>query len=279
MPDPLIAELPLDHLREALQRAGYSVEEVADPAVATPYRRSLKGQRVSGIRPRSPRCSASIQFGDEIATGVDGTMCLTVRCRLRFTSEDDRLADVARWQIRQAFCGPDALFAVEADLTLGSGIALADILGHGGDVYRHLRLLVADAREALHTLAVVDGASSGFADPAIRIEAKFIGDIAFGRSGLAGAHGSNISARYRRLTSGACDLIKDQLLPNLAHAVRTMILQADPSVSSGKAQAHRANALVLPDLPPASRSNARPHARVDASLDDTSIVPGLEPVR
>jgi hypothetical protein len=50
-------------------------------------------------------------------------------------------------------------------------------------------------------------------------------------------------------------------------------------VSSGKAQAHRANALVLPDLPPASRSNARPHARVDASLDDTSIVPGLEPVR
>ncbi len=184
---------------------------------------------------------------------------------------------MARWQIRQTFRGQDALFAVEADLTLGSGIALADILGHGGDVYRHLRLLVADARETLHASAVVDGAPSGFADPAIRIEAKFVGDIAFGRSGLAGSRGSNISARHRRLSSGACDLIKDRLLPNLAHAVRTVILQADPSVLSGKAQVHRANAPVL--LPSASRSNAMPHSRADASLDDTSIVPGLEPVR
>jgi hypothetical protein len=145
MPDPLIAELPKDYLREALQRAGYTVEEVADPAVATPYPRSARRERAAGIRPRSPRCSVSMQFGDEIATGADGMMCLTIRCRLRISSADDHLADVARWQIHQTFCAQDAQFAVEADLTLGSGIAPADILRNGHDVYRHLRLLLADA--------------------------------------------------------------------------------------------------------------------------------------
>jgi hypothetical protein len=202
MSDAPIAELTLDSLRATLQGAGYRVEAVADPVATIPYLRLARSEvaqdvggdnRRAGVHWLSRGCAVSLQFGDQIVVDASGTTRLTIRSSLRVNGEDERAAGVMCWQIRKSFyrrVGSERLeFTIEADVILGSGIALADMLAHGRDVYRHLRLLITDARNTLRDLHVTDGSPNGPASPVVLIEAKFLGDLAIGRSGLVASSG------------------------------------------------------------------------------------------
>jgi hypothetical protein len=280
MSDVTMAKLTFDSLRETLQQAGYGVEAVADPLADIPYLRSAKdelafdgrsGNGAIGIHALSRGCAVSLQFGDQIVAGGNGTTRLTIRCSLQVNGEDDRAAGVTCWQIRKSFyrrVGLERLeFAIEADVILGSGITLADVLAHGRDVYRHLRLLIADARDTLRDLPVAGGSPNGAASPVLLIEAKFLGDLAVGRSGLVASSMPDPSSRHLRMTAAACDWLKDGVLPDLARAVRAMILQVSSS---------------LPVRPQADvMAESRP-CPTDSPINFTAtppIVPALEPVQ
>jgi len=285
LPDPAIsdtalARLPLDSLRGALDRAGYRVEEVTDPLAAIPYLRSVgaeplrsdrPGHRPAGIHPLPPGCTVSLQFGDRIVAGAADTACLTIQSRLWVTGEDDRVSGMTCWQIRKSFRRPIASepldIAVETDLIMGSGVALADVLSHGRDVYRHLRLLIADARETLCGLAVAGAPPNGSAGPGLLIEARFLRGLAIGRSGLLASGRSGLSASHLRMTAAACDWLKDGMLPDLARAVRAMVRQASPALGfrmPGDA---------------ATESHPWPQDRPLRVAGDPSIVPALAPVQ
>jgi hypothetical protein len=277
MSDAPIAVLTLDSLRQTLQQAGYGVSAVADPIATIPYLRSARGALVRhmlpggepiGVHPLSPGCIVSLQFGDQIVADGSGTTRLTVRCSLRIGGEDDRAAGVTCWQIRQSFhrcVGPERIeFAVEADLILGCGIALADVLGHGRDVYRHLRLLITDARETLRDIPAA--ARNGSAGPVLLVELKLFGDLVIGRSGLVGSSRSGLSARRLRIAAAACDWLRDAMLPDLARAVRAMLQQAHPS--------HRIKA----GADAVAKSYPWPVVRPISFAGHPSIVPALEPV-
>lgn len=229
LPSPL---LTVDRVRAVLEAGGYRGTAVL----------------LSGSHLLSPGCVVALQFGDQTAVGAGGTACLTIRCSLRVNGQDDRVTDMTYWQIRKSLCRPIASerldVAIEADLLLGSDITLADVLTHGRDVYRHLRLLIADARDALHEQFVGGACPHQSAGPVLRIEAKFRGDLAVGRSGLVASGNLRPSGPQLRMTAAVCDWLRDRMLPDLARAVRSMILQASSSLpfqvqSDATAESHR----------------------------------------
>jgi hypothetical protein len=280
MSDVTMAKLTFDSLRETLQQAGYGVEAVADPLANIPYLRSAReelavdgrsGNRGIGIHALSRGCAVSLQFGDHIVTGANGTTRLAIRCSLRVNGEDDRAAGVTCWQICKSFyrrVGSERLeFAVEADVILGSGIVLADVLAHGSDVYRHLRLLIADARDTLRDLHHADGSPKSAASPVLLVEAKFLGDLAVGRSGLVASSRPDPSGRHLPMIVAACDWLKDGVLPDLARAVRAMILRVSSS-------------LRLPaQVDVMMESRPCPNDQLISFAITPPIVPALEPVQ
>lgn len=276
MSDAPMAELTLDSLRETLRQAGYRVEAVA----TIPYLRSARGELARDVRPDNRRAGVhplsrggvvSLQFGEKIVVAPTGVAHLTIRCSLRVNGEDDRLAGATCWRIHKSFHRPIASeqldIAIDADLILGNGIALGDVLSHGRNVYRHLRPLIADARETLRDLPADDALSNGSASPVLLIEAKFLGDFAIGRSGLVASGKSDLSAHYVWMTAAACDWLKDVMLPDLARVLRTMVRQVSPALHSG----------VQADV--ITESHPRHHDRPISVGGEPSIVPALEPVQ
>jgi hypothetical protein len=222
--DPLHAAplLTVDRVRAVLETCGYRSTAVL----------------LAGGHPLSPGCILSLQFGDQIAIGAGGAMRLTIRCSLQINGADDRGHDLTYWHIGKLFrpsAGPDGFdIAIEADLILGGDEMLADVLAHGGEAYRHLRVLIADARATLLDLLIDDRSGREPEGPVVRIEAKFLGDLAAGRSGLVPSTGprsphraSTTTARLRMIQT-ACDCLNEDVLPDLERA-RSITLQGSSS--------------------------------------------------
>ncbi len=151
---------------------------------------------VRGIRSFPAGCAVALQFGDKVTVDQSGRPTQTIQCSLRINGEDDHTDNVTRWRIEK-WCprsaGSDAFnLAIEADLVLGSNISLVDIAAHGGDAYRHLRMLIADARDTLIELAV-DRQQLEVTGPAVRIEARQLRDLIAGRSGFVAPHRAHVS--------------------------------------------------------------------------------------
>jgi len=257
MSNAAAVEPNLNQLRQSLEQAGYRVKTVADPIAEMPHLRSVRGARSAdgstgdrpfGVRPLSRGCAASLQLGDRITVGPGGTTCLTVRGSLRISGEDDRLAGTVCWQIRKSFRrrGRSELseLTIEADLILGAGVAPADIVNHGRDIYRHLRLLIDDARDTLR-----DRRISARAVPAavLRIEAKSVGALAIGRCGLVAPDEADVPV-HPSLTILACGRLRDEILPDLARVLRDMIRRAADPRSQVRAVELGGEAPIAPEM-------------------------------
>jgi hypothetical protein len=214
--------LTIDRVRAVLDACGYQSAAVL----------------LAGTHSLSPGCTVALQFGDQIAMSGSGAKRLTIRCSLQVNGSDDRVSGVTYWQIRKSFrpvIGADGFsLAIEADMILGSGKRLANIMAHGGDAYRHLRMLIADARATLQDLQIDDRPGWKPDGAVLRVEAKFVGDLATGRSGLVspfkpdGSLGTTTC--HLRMIRAACDCLNDDILPDLSRAVRSMMLQAGPAI-------------------------------------------------
>jgi hypothetical protein len=226
-------ELSADHIRALLTASGYGN---ADAAVRERY--SLPAG-----------CGISLQFGERIATNGDGVPHATLRCDLVLNGNEAHAGQAACWTVakvvRTSAGGEQFSLAMDVKLVLGSGVFLDDILAHGADVFRHLRLLLADARATLLSLPVADEATASVDGQALRIEARFIGDLAAGRSGFVGVRAADdgrprasaarprmfrIAPRKQRMMAAACDCLADQVLPDLARALRRLIASEMVSV-------------------------------------------------
>jgi hypothetical protein len=192
-------------------------------------------------------CRVSLQFGDQLVRDGDGLTHVVIRCSVELNGHDERIGEVSYWQIRKVLPvtvnGERVHFALETDLLLGSMIRLDDVLTHGAEVVRHLRLLISDARLTLAHLPLNDRPGADAAAPVLRIEARFAADLAAGRSGLvvpdpvdAGGAPFRTTTRQIGLGLAACDCLADHILPDLAQAGRAMIAQARAARSPRTAQ-------------------------------------------
>jgi hypothetical protein len=208
---PLLTD---DHVRGVLDACGYRSAST-----------SLRGGRLL-----PPGSAVMLQFGDQVTLGKTGRPHMTIQCSVRISGEDDRTDRVTKWQIGKAYVrGAESdgfVLAIEADFLLGSHVPLTDIALFGGDTYRYLRLLVADARSTLRELHI-DRRQSAPTGPAVRIEARQFRDLIAGRSGLVKPHRQHVSARYLSLTRAACDWLADAVLPDLGRGVRRALARAN----------------------------------------------------
>jgi hypothetical protein len=223
---------------------------------------------LAGKRSLAPGCSVLLQFGDRLATLNDGGLCLTIRCGLQINGAVEHTVGATYWQVQmppRRLVGPDRLsIAIEGDLILAGDMAIADALARGRDTYRHLRVLIADARDTLGELRLDESGRDDATGPVLRVEARLLGDLVCGRSGLVAGKGSRVSARRRRVTDAACGFLLERALPDLARAVAGAIPQArDP---------RHAPTTVCPLSEPAATACGE-------RQDDPSIVPDLELVQ
>ncbi len=209
--------LTADHVSAVLDACGYS----SNPGLLCSTAHLAAG------------CRVLVQFGDLIATNADGVTCLTVRCSIVINGGEDSASGVRSWQIRKVLpapIGPIRLsIAIEADLLLGSGVLIEELLPHSDAIYQHLRLLITDMRATLHELPVHDEAGHDIDPPVLRIEASFLGDLAAGRSGIASSRAAGarersaaiarVTHRHRHITTAACDCLLNGVLPELAQII------------------------------------------------------------
>jgi hypothetical protein len=255
LPAAVPALWPEHFINEVLQVCGYGSVAV----------------QLAGTRPLAPGSAVSLQFGDQVAVTESGDVCLTIRCGVTINGAADHTVGATCWQLRmpaRRLAGSDRLsLALEADLILARDVTIADGLARGREAYRQLRRLIADARETLAELELDQSASEEIPGPALRIEARQLGDLFSGRSGIVAGKNAAISARRRRIMRDTCDWLAHQALPDLARAV---VGQANPSL--GRA--------VRPGVAP---DNTEPHpwplSHQTGLADDPSIVPALEPIR
>ncbi|WP_426425308.1 hypothetical protein [Bradyrhizobium genosp. A] len=195
----------------------------------------------AGNHSLSPGCSVVLQFGDLIARNADGVERLTLRSSLRLNDGAECRSGVTYWQIQKLVhlpVGSDQLcLAVEADLLLGDGVELADVLAEGSEAHRHLRMLVDDVCGTLDQLAVDDRPGRKADDPVVRIEAKFVAGHATGRSGFLPSD-QRAYLPFRRTTSrhllmmrAVCDWLRDDPLPKLVGALRRLHPEADSAAT------------------------------------------------
>ncbi len=242
-----------------------------------------------GVRALAPGCMVALQFGDQVAMKADGTTCLTVRGSIQINGSDERVGGITYLQVRKLFnrlaCRDRLCFAVEADLILGGGISLAEGLALGDDIHRHMQILIGDASATLHDLSIDERERRDIPPvmaPVMRIDARFLGDLAAGRSGLVTSGGAGratlpakVAARHLQITRMACDWLKDDILPDLASAVRRLTLQAQTTLR------YRVPANVEPDQkPPAGEApKSWPHDPSIQATDDVAATLVPEQVR
>jgi hypothetical protein len=218
-------ELSADHVRALLVAGGYG-----NAAAVVRQRYSLPAG-----------CGVSLQFGGEVVVDGDVLSRSILRCEVVLNGSDAHIGHAACWTvdkfIRVCTGGDRFGLAMDVRLVLGSRVFLDDILAHGGDVFRHLRLLLADARATALSLPVADEAAAGSDGPALRIEARYAGDLAAGRSGFVDGRAAGgrpiasaarpwmlrIAARRKLMIAAACDCLADHILPDLARALRELI--------------------------------------------------------
>ena len=205
--------LTTDNLRRLLAACGYDSTVVDGAKFAVPA-----------------GCSIDLQFGQDIALDDGETARAAVRCKLAIGANHQRGGSASRWHIHKlvALFGDADRFcvAIEAELLLGAGLVLADALVQDSKIFDHLRLLLADARETLQALPRARRGDAQVEGPTMRIEARFVGELAAGRTGLVrvgpGAAPRQISAVSQRLLGAACTCVADQLIPDLARALREL---------------------------------------------------------
>jgi hypothetical protein len=190
-------------------------------------------------------CSVVVQFGDEMVRDSHGVRRITIRASIVINGEEKRLGGVVRWQIHKTlsvavgdehFC-----LAVEADLLLGTPVQLNAVGIMDGRVLRHLLLLMSDMRMTLSGMPISARGDDEAPLPVARIEARFAGETAAGRSGLvkpdrgearSPATMIRTTARRVRIAVAICDCLTGRILSDLSRAARVMIAQAALSTSA-----------------------------------------------
>lgn len=235
-----------------------TADRLGELLAASGYRCAMSVLRGSHVLPAG--FSLALQFGDQTSRDAEGVERPTIKASIVLSGSDRRAGETTtRWQLGKfvpAFIGNTASgFAVEADVLLGAAVDIEEVLIRGGELMRHLRLLIQDARATLGALPVDSRLNAKANGPVMRIEARLAGGIVAGRSGVvrqaAGAGASTRTAMPHILSGIAvCNCLDDQILPELARATRAAIAQAR-SPGSALAKGHPRSWLQKQQLNPA----------------------------
>jgi hypothetical protein len=185
----------------------------------------------------------TFQFGDEIVADPKGRPKVNLQTVCQVNADDVPSAGVVSLGIEKShqFCDDRPfLLALKLKLQLGidADFHLPRELERGGsaiqrvETYVFLQSLLSDACETIKSFSIdpADDAPSG---PAMRIEARLLGDIALGRSGVVRSIGQAASADYVRFAAAACEWLRNRVLPELRCVVHDVTKKGRAIVGHG----------------------------------------------
>ena len=214
----MLARLPkeIGAIRAALAARGYESDM------------SLPGRPLR-LRPGS---TIAIQFAGQVLIGPKGVPQLIVDCAAQVNADEGASTDAMHLIIEKAHAVRSdprmdlALkislsLAVDADFCLPGQLTLGRSAIQSANAYCHLQGLVADARDTIRSL-IVDPHRIDSSGSPLRIQARLLGDVAIGHSGLVRPHQSTCSQDYVRCSLAACDWMQKRLLPDLRLVMRSL---------------------------------------------------------
>jgi hypothetical protein len=149
--ETIIPHLTLDALREALQAAGYRVEDLTDPIAGVPYLRSATGGLAFDVRP-----------GNRLAADQDAFLDAAFVAILQVQGELP-LDVVNQWNVTRRFArlqlSPPFL-VLTLDLSAAGGVTPAHLRANIEIWDRLLQDLIGYLREALRTLTAKNATHS-----------------------------------------------------------------------------------------------------------------------
>lgn len=177
--------------------------------------------------------SIVLQFGDEVTRDETGNRRITVKSSIVINGEDRRADRVTRWQLSRSMpiaAGDERIsIVVDADLLVGTVHLDQHVIGCE-EALCHLQLLIADVQATLRSLPVSDRLGADARGPAVRIEARFSGDMVVGRSGVVQTSGSGrrsaalrATAQHIRMGVATCDCLAEQILPDVLRGALSVI--------------------------------------------------------
>ncbi len=206
----------IETIRRALAARGYRSE------VASIWRRGE-------LRPGS---ALAIQFGEATAAGSNGHSRLFIDGIVQINADEQASQGLVHLVIEKAdqvitdrslelSLKIDLHLAIDANCRLPNELRLGVSAIQSGYAYRHLVGLLADANETIRSLPLGQQRRSG-GSPAASIEARMVGDLAIGRTGLAQSSLQTFSQNYRDSVLSACNWLQQRALPELRLVMRDL---------------------------------------------------------
>lgn len=189
--------------------------------------RGYKSEILSAFRSvELPSGSAlATQFGDEVAVDSRGRTRVILNARFQINADAGPSAGLICLGVEKAHqIGGELPFelalklklqiGIEADCCVPSELERGRSAIQRAESFAYLQSLLVDARETVRSLRI-DPLENAVCGPAIRIEARFFGDIALGRTGVMRSPKAAVSSDYVRYTSAVCEWLQDRALPDL----------------------------------------------------------------
>lgn len=201
-------------------------------------------------------CSVVLQFGDGVMS-ENAAKRIPIKVSIVINGAEEHVGGITRWQIDKMVsvgAGADEFTLVlDADLLLGSAVSLDEWTVRGEEALSHLTSLIADLRETLSALPLSERRGEDARRLTARVEARYVGDIVAGRTGLVHVDDGDGRARGRppRISTRSlhdfvttCDGLAGEVLPELARVVRATFAASppdqSPSLQAGEPQSwHR----------------------------------------
>ena len=176
--------------------------------------------------------SLAIQFGDDVAVERNGIPKVVLSGTCLINADDGpssgviSLAVEKTHQLREKKSFGLALklklhVGIEADFHVPSELERGRSAIQRAESYVHLQSLVADAFETVRSLRI-DPLDKALCGPAMRVEARLLGDIALGRTGIMRPCNAAVSSDYVRHTSAACEWLRHRVLPELRSVIHDL---------------------------------------------------------
>lgn len=186
-------------------------------------------------------CALATQFGDEVAVDPKGRTKVILNARFQINADAGPSAGLICLGVEKAHqIGGERPFeltlklklqiGVEADFCVPSELERGRSAIRRAESYAHIHSLLVDAHETVRGLRV-DPLENALCGPAIWIEARFFGDIALGRTGVARSRKPAVSSNYVRYTSAACEWLQHRALPDLRSVLDALTIKERVSIA------------------------------------------------
>jgi len=174
----------------------------------------------------------AVQFAESVVTSTKGRSKLVLDGTFQINADDGPSAGLVHMEVEKVHrlrgerpidlvLKLKLLIGIEIDLHVPSELEFGRSAIHRAESYNYLQSLAADALQTAINLQV-DPLENTLCGPAIRIEARLLGELALGRTGVVRSSKQTASRDFASCTTAACEWLQHRVLPELRSVINRL---------------------------------------------------------